>query len=140
MEDNKVTLNIPTFEILFGFGIIAIIIGILAPLQKIEFFGITIWFAPKLSIILIPLGIGLICGYITKKILPNRKGAYWLGLILGIIGLIISICIRASSNVNKLSNNNSKYDNIQRLAELKRNGVLTEQEYESQKSKILKEE
>ncbi len=140
MEDDKVTLNIPAFEILFGLGIIAIIIGILAPFQRIEFLGITFWFDPRLVYICVPVGVGLICGYITRKILPSNKNAYWLGLILGIIGLIISICIRTSSNVNKLSNNNSKYDNIQRLAELKRNGVLTEQEYESQKSRILKEE
>ena len=136
MRDEKVILNIPVFEILLVLGIIAIVMGAVAPVQKIDFFGLTIWLEPKLSIICIPIGIGLVCGYITRKILPAEKKGYIIGFFLGKIGLIISICIRQKNNINS----NNKYEYIEKLENLKNNGTITDVEFEREKSKILKEE
>ncbi len=142
MEDDKVTLNIPTYEILLVIGIIGTIIGILAPFQRIEFLGITFWFDPRLVYICVPVGVGLICGYITRKILPSNKNAYWVGFLLGIIGIVVVICIRpTNSTINNTSNSNkNKYVDLERLAELKQSGILTEEEFEIEKTKILKGE
>lgn len=137
-DNEKITLNIPVFEILLSLGFISILIGILAPFQLIEFLGFEIWFDPNLSIICLPLGMGLICGYITRKILQSQKGAYCIGLFLGIIGLVIAICVRLSNNSTDNVNSNNKYSDLQKLAELKENGILTEKEFEQQKEKILK--
>jgi uncharacterized membrane protein YeaQ/YmgE (transglycosylase-associated protein family) len=135
MKDEKITLNIPIYEIFLVIGIILIIIGILAPFQLIEIFNFELWLDPNLTMICVPIGIGFICGYITKKILPNKKGAYWLGFILGIIGIIITICIK----INLEKNNNSRYDDLQKLFKLKQDGIITEAEFEAEKLKILKE-
>ena len=134
-DSEKITLNIPVYEILLVLGVISIIVGILAPFQLIEIFGIEIFFDSDLTYIGIPLGVGLICGYITRKILPNDKKAYFLGLFLGIIGIIVAVCIRPKNNT---SNNSNKYEELQKLAELKQNGILTEEEFKQQKEKILK--
>lgn len=138
-DNEKITLNIPIFEILLGLGFISIVVGILAPFQLIEFLGFEIWFDPNLSIICLPLGGGLVCGYISRMILPNKKGAYWVGLFLGIIGLIIATCVILNNNSTDNENyNNNKYNDLQKLAELKESGILTEEEFKQQKEKILK--
>lgn len=137
-DNEKVTLNIPILEILLVIGIIITIIGIIAPIQLIEIFGFKLWLNPDLWILCIP-GMALVWGYITKKILPNKKGAYWIGFFLGIIGLIVSICIRPTNdNVNKSNSSSSKYEDLQKLAELKQSGILTEEEFKAQKERILK--
>lgn len=137
-DNEKIELKIPIFEILLGLGVIVLIVGILAPFQLIEFLGFELWFDPNLSMICLPLGGGLIFGYITRKILPHNTKAYWLGFCLGIIGLIIALCIKPKVNIN--NNRDNKYEEIQKLAELKQNGILTEAEFETEKSKILKGE
>lgn len=134
-DSEKVTLNIPIYEILLGLGVISIILGILAQFQLIEIFGIEIWFDSNLTYIGIPLGVGLICGYITRKILNNNKNSYLWGLFLGVIGIIVALCIKPKNNT---SNNSNKYEELQKLAELKQNGILTEEEFKQQKEKILK--
>lgn len=136
-KDNKdIEINIPIFEILLVIGVILTIIGILAPFQLIEVLGIELWFDPNLWVLCIP-GMGMVWGYITRKILHNKKGSYLIGFFLGIIGLIIAICIRPT---NKVNTNNNKYADLQKLAELKQNGTITESEFETEKSKILKGE
>lgn len=139
-NNEKVTLNIPTFEILLVIGIITLIVGILAPIQRIDLLGFTIWLDPNLAMILIPVGIGLICGYITRKILPTRKNGYVIGLVLGIIGIIVAVCMKPTNQENTNNNSSSKYEIIQRLLELKQNGTITDTEFEIEKSKILKGE
>lgn len=138
MEEENVSLNIPIYEILLGLGIISIIVGVLAPLQKIGFLGMTIWLDPDLSMICLPIGSGLVCGYITRKILLDNKSAFFVGLVLGIIGVIIAVCIRPKSNANKYNNDSNKYEELEKLAKLKQGGVLTEKEFEIEKEKILK--
>lgn len=140
MSKESENVEIPIFEILVGIGIILIIIGAIAPLQRVEILGMTLWFDPNLAMILIPIGIGLICGYITRKILPNHKTAYLWGLFLGIIGIIVAVCIKPRNNISKSnsSNDNNKYLELQRLADLRQNGIITETEYDLQKERILR--
>lgn len=137
MKENHetVTLNIPILEILVVLGIILIVLGFLAPIQHLEFLGFDIWFDPKLGYFTIPIGSGLVCGYITKKILQNSKYAYTLGFILGIIGIIISICIKVANS--QASHN--KYEDLQKLSELNKKGIITDKEFTTEKEKIFKE-
>ena len=109
MKDEEITLNIPVYEILLVIGIIITIIGILAPFQLIEIFDFELWLDPRLSMICLPVGIGLICGYINQKIMPEMKKstAILIGLVLGIIGLIIVICMKFAKKENKKIYNNS---------------------------------
>lgn len=140
MSKESESVEIPIFEILVVVGVILIIVGAIAPLQRVEILGMILWFDPNLAMILIPIGVGLICGYITRKILSNDKKAYFLGLFLGIIGIIVAVCIKPKNNTSKSSSNNinNKYIELQRLADLKQNGILTETEYKIQKERILR--
>lgn len=140
MSKESENVEVPIFEILVGIGIILIIIGAIAPLQRVEILGMTLWFDPNLAMILIPIGVGLICGYITRKILPNNNKSYLWGLFLGIIGIIVAVCIKPRNNTSKSNSNNAnnKYVELQRLADLKRNGIITETEYDIQKERILR--
>ncbi len=65
-----------------------------------------------------------------------NAGFYW-GWLFGIIGLIV-VC----GLPNRLENKNivvniSKYDELEKLQSLKVKGILTQQEYELEKQKIL---
>ena len=133
-ENESVEINIPIFELLLAIGIILTIVGttMFMGIKYINILG-GIYIDTHLWIVLLPLGVGLICGYITRKILHNQKGSYVLGLVLGVIGLIIAIC-------TKLITSNNKYEELQRLEELKQNGTITEAEFKLEKSKILKGE
>lgn len=137
-DSENIEINIPTYEILLGIGIIGTIIGILAPFQRIEFLEMTLWFDPNLVFICVPVGVGLICGYITRKILPSNKNAYWVGFLLGIIGIVVAICIKPRNNINQSNSENNKYVELQRLANLKQNGIITETEFNAQKERILR--
>ena len=140
MSKESESVEIPIFEILVVIGVILIIVGAIAPLQRVEILGMTLWFDPNLAMILIPTGVGFICGYITRKILPNDKKSYFWGLFLGIIGIIVAVCIKPRNNTSKSNSNNAnnKYVELQRLADLKQNGIITETEYEIQTERILR--
>lgn len=139
MKEEKVTLNIPIFEILLVIGIIMTIIGMIMcmGIKYIDILG-GIYFDTHLGTVIAPIGIGLISGYITRKILPSNKNSYWLGLFLGIIGIVITIFIRLSNNTSTNNKSNNKYEDLQKLAELRQSGVLTEEEFNAEKEKILK--
>lgn len=139
MEEEKVTLNIPVFEILLVIGIVVFAIGIamMAGIYKFEFLGLSIWLDTDLAIIFLPIGIGLICGYITRKMLKRNGNGFLIGLLLGLIGLGIAIYINSKEKLNTNANEN-KYEELQKLSELKQKGILTEEEFNKEKEKILK--
>lgn len=134
-QPNNETINIPIYEILLIIGILTTIVGIIMILgiKEIDFLGISIWINTHFGGIIAPIGIGLICGYVTNKILPDKKGTFLLGLLLGIIGIIIAVCINI---IDKPINN--KYNDLQKLEELRQNGTITETEFKVEKDKILR--
>ena len=138
-EDNNIDINIPIYEILLIIGIFGIIIGIImiAGIKHIEFGLIEFWIDTKLWYIFLPIGVGLVCGYTTYKILPDNKKAFWAGLIAGVIAVIIAVYIKMSSK-STYKNASDKYNDLQKLAELKQKGAITEKEFEEEKTKILK--
>lgn len=142
MKDENDMVNIPVYEILLGIGAFASIFGLLIIMCDAvgpgELFGIDAEVGP---FFIVP-GFWVICGYITHKLLPAQKGSFAIGLVLGVIGIIIAFCIKPRSSVDKnvsstAQNNTNKYEDLQKLAELKQQGIITEQEFEQEKAKIL---
>lgn len=138
MEDKEITLNIPVYEILLGIGSLMIVIGTMMCAGIYKFMGI--WLDTSAGIYVLPIGIGLTCGYVTRKILQNAKNSYFIGLVLGIIGVIIAVCIRVNKTTINNNENTNKYEILEKLTKLKESGAITELEFEIEKSKILKGE
>ena len=96
--------------------------------------------------IILAIPFGFICKFIGDE--KGQKGCFLYGLLLGIFGLIIVLCLKDKSNEiaqNNFQNvNNSslnvpdKYEQLAKLQELKEKGVLTEEEFKTEKMKLLK--
>lgn len=90
--------------------------------------------------ILIFLIYTIIFAYLSRLI-GIKKGiesGYILGLCLGIIGFIVVCALKEeptdnSANITK----NNKYDEIEKLQNLKIKGILTDEEFEKEKQKLL---
>ena len=67
----------------------------------------------------------------------REEDGFFVGYFLGIIGLII-VATMKDNNPNK-TKNFSKYDELKKIQELKESGVLTEEEFEREKNKILRQ-
>ncbi len=76
------------------------------------------------------------CGMITKCILPNNKRAFELGLVLSILGVLIAILMKPKKVV--VTNSSNKYEDLERIQKLKEQGIITNAEFEIEKSKLLK--
>ncbi len=76
------------------------------------------------------------CGMITKYILPDNKRAFELGLVLSIFGVLIAILMKPKKVV--VTNSSNKYEDLERLQKLKEQGIITNAEFEIEKSKLLK--
>lgn len=82
-----------------------------------------------------------ICRYIGLK--KNIASGYVWGFLLGFIGIIV---VGVLPNQNKEQDfintadttSSNKYDDLERLQKLKKSGVLTEAEFNSEKQKLLK--
>lgn len=142
-NDDYITITIPDYiyEILLIIGIILFILGTITfiGIDEINIFGHLIYIDQILGIFLLPIGLFVICGYVTHKILPKQKWSFMVGFFLGILGVIIATCVAlkaGSDNYNSSINN--KYEDLQRIEKLKRNGTLTEKEYNTEKEKILR--
>lgn len=78
----------------------------------------------------------IIFGIVCKRI-GTEKGldyGYIVGWFLGIIGLIIMLIISGEKEDNISVN---KYDNLKKIQELKEKGIITEEEFEKEKDKLL---
>lgn len=85
-------------------------------------------------------GVGFIwigTGLITKNLLKDSKGSFFLGFFLSVIGIIIAVIIRLINNTSSKSTT-SKYDELEKLQKLKEEGILTIEEFEKEKEKLLK--
>lgn len=90
---------------------------------------------------------GLIWGVISSLIgnSKNIKGFWW-GFFLGFIGVIIVICLKPNDsfeveqNINKMQSGvvRNKYDELEKLDNLRKMGAITEYEFEEEKKKLLK--
>ena len=125
---------------LLKIGISIIIIGIIGVVFAI------LEQSDILTILTIPipfLGLWIIFGYITHRIIPNVKYSFAIGLFLGIIGIIIAICLQnkgdtTNSTNRNINSNNNKYEDLERLQKLKEQGIITDAEFISEKGKLLK--
>ncbi len=77
------------------------------------------------------------CGMITKWILPDNKRAFEIGLVLSIFGVLIAILMKPKKVV-VTNNSSNKYEDLERLQKLKVQGIITEEEFNNEKSKLLK--
>lgn len=104
--------------------------------MKIAGMGMTEFMIIGLSII-IPLAIGLVCGFISKSQAAQKGysevGFFLMGFFLGIIGLIIALVIPARQN-EALTN----ADGILKYKELLDQGVITQEEFEAKKNELMK--
>ena len=139
MKNNSVLKGILTFIaciiIFVGFMNIIGNIGIF----KDEDLYITGWI--QMFIGIFTLVFGVICEKICYEKGRQENGFYY-GYFLGIIGLLIALSLKDESNKvvpKNVSNSNTenKYGQLAKLNELKENGVLTEEEFEIEKRKIL---
>ncbi len=77
-----------------------------------------------------------------SRVVGIRKGiknGYIWGLCLGVLGFIVVCALKEDTNVSGKNNIDNKYDEIEKLNGLKIKGVLTEEEFEIEKNKILKD-
>lgn len=83
---------------------------------------------------------GVISNYVGKS--KNINGFWW-GFFLGFIGLIIVICMKPKETVvidqiDKNITKENKYDELEKLDNLRKIGAITEYEFEQEKNKLLK--
>ena len=90
-----------------------------------------------LIVILVWIGCGFLCEYLGN--LKGQKGCFLYGLLLGIIGIIIVLCLKDKSEEIKEEDNKSKYEKLQQLQKLKESGAITEIEFEVEKQRLLKQ-
>ena len=88
-------------------------------------FGIAIW-----------IGCAFLCEYLGN--LKGQKGCFLYGLLLGVIGLIIVLCLKDKSNEINKNNNMNKYEELEKLQKLKESGAITDVEFEVEKQKLLR--
>ncbi len=89
-----------------------------------------------ISGIAIYIGIYIIFSFWCISILTNKNREQGLGFILGLfwfIGVLVSYIIPA----RKIYNDKNKYEKLEKIADLKKQGLLTEEEYNIEKAKIL---
>ena len=86
-----------------------------------------------LVVIVIWIACGFLCEYLGN--LKGQKGCFLYGLLLGVIGVIIVLCLKDKSGEIAPAN---KYDELAKLQQLKENGIITDAEFEIEKAKLLK--
>lgn len=76
-----------------------------------------------------------------SRLVGVRKGienGYIWGLFLGILGFIVVCALQGNQNLIKKDNTTYKYEDLERLQKLKDSGTITNEEFETEKRKILK--
>ena len=76
------------------------------------------------------------CGKLTKWMLPDNKRGFEIGLVLNLLGVLIAILMKPKKVV--VTNSSNKYEDLERLQKLKEQGIITNAEFEIEKSKLLK--
>ena len=90
---------------------------------------------------------GVVCGLISSYI--SKEGSFFfLGLLLGEIGIAIAIIMRANNKQkegSKIQSNHqqpveNKYATLEHLDNLRKKNIITEKEFQAEKEKILNHE
>ena len=89
-----------------------------------------------LLVIAIWIGCGFLCEYLGNQ--KGQKGCFLYGLLLGLIGVIIVLCLKDKSGEISKNNNINKYEELEKLQKLKDNGTITDVEFEIEKQKLLR--
>lgn len=112
--------------------IIGIIVGIIAEnLIFGLFFGLGLWLG--ILVEMIPWLIAIERSHRDEKII------FWISVFFGYLIIPWLACIIWACQAPKLEQENSnKYDDLVELQKLKENGIITEIEFEVEKSKILR--
>lgn len=77
------------------------------------------------------------CGLIIKLLLPDKKliTCLVIGYLTAFLGVLVAFIMK---QVNKKDHSSSdKYDQLKKLQELKEQGIITEEEFNTEKNKIL---
>lgn len=139
MENNKVFTK--TNLILSSITIILFLIKFFELLyldMNYNFYGNYVWGNIALGI-LIFLIYTIIFAYLSRLI-GIKKGienGYIWGLCLGIVGFIVICALKENTVANLVDADNSKYDKLEKLQNLKNKGILTNEEFEFEKQKLL---
>ena len=120
------------YKVLLGVGIFIIVAGAIGTIWLI--YVVEEEIAVICSLLCGGIGGNIIWGYVTYKILNGKKYSFLWGFLLGIIGIIVSACMRNSNGIN----NRNKYEDLTKLQKLKEDGAITDVEFEEEKAKILK--
>lgn len=94
-----------------------------------------------MEVLIILLFWGFIWGLICEAAGSSKNvSGFWLGFFLGFLGLIIVLCSSPRPSKDEMENkkNFDKYDQLEKLNKLKESGAISEDEFEYEKSKILK--
>lgn len=80
------------------------------------------------------------CGLIIKQMLPEKKFIICLilGYITSLLGVIVTLIIKLINKNKGKKESTNKYDELEKLQKLKEQGVLTEEEFQAEKEKLLK--
>ena len=83
--------------------------------------------------------VGIICGFICKSISSRRgmDGGFWWGFFLGIIGVIVVAVKPSDNNQVPPTNTSTVYEDLEKAAKLKEQGIITEDEFNKMKADCL---
>ena len=95
-----------------------------------------IWIVVIVGILIYGLFFGVICQLIASS--KHRLGFWW-GFFFGIIGVIITACLPPLKEGDDIYRDvrDNKYENLAKITELHEKGALTDEEFESEKQKLL---
>lgn len=84
---------------------------------------------------------GVVCQAVGNS--KNVKGFWW-GFFLGFFGLIVVLCTKNKPaeelNIEKTKSETqtAKYEQLEKIAKLKESGAISDEEFETEKKKLLK--
>jgi len=89
-------------------------------------------------ILVIAVAHALVFGYVAKEISKDKvENAFWWGFCLGIIGVAVVWIKMNEMKEEKTYNQKSQNKRLEQLYKLKESKAITDEEYETEKKKLL---